>query len=185
MPGYESNCRYSVENIPLYDSAEDEPTSRLQKTLDSTHFGLGQITDSRIDFSISPNFGEGWKDADSHALAVHQQIPIPIQGLASDSVKTETSEEKNLFSRDPRNVLPPQNSIISQIKSNACRVPGIVPKKRSKNFPNGKPKSLPLKQIDPKLFAQQFACRKAQDELLNCEVIIRYEIYNHCFHLTR
>lgn len=194
-----SNFRYSVENIPLYDSAEDEPTSKLQKSLDSTHFS--QITDSRINFSINPNFGEDRKDMDSHVLTVRRQITIPIQDPTSGSVKTETSEEKNLFSRDPQNIFPQKNAMISRIKSNsACRnyqiSARVVPKKRSKNFPNGKPKSLPLKQIDPKLIAQRFACEKAQDELLNYEVIVfkcymelwalrgLCEICDHCFHLA-
>ncbi|XP_031390636.1 histone-lysine N-methyltransferase ASHH1 isoform X1 [Punica granatum] len=164
--------RYSVENIPLYDSAEDEPTSKLREALDSTHFG--HSTHGRVDFSINPNFADGWRGTNS--ITVRQQIPIPIQDPTSNSVKTETTEEKNLIPQNPQNVFPQRNAMISRIKSNsACRNyqigpgPGVVSKKRSKNFPNGKPKSLPQKQLDPKLIAQLFASSEARDELLNCE----------------
>ncbi|KAK4805109.1 hypothetical protein SAY86_004926 [Trapa natans] len=165
--------RYSVEDIPLYDSAEDEPTLKLQKCLDSTNFS--QTTDGRINYPSNLKFSEDWKDVDSRVLSVHQQITVPIEDPASSSVKIESSEEKNLFSQDPQNIYPQKNAMISRIKSNsACRnyqiSASVVPKKRSKNFPNGKPKFLPLKQIDPKLIAQRLACRKAQDELLNYEI---------------
>ncbi|KAM1862148.1 hypothetical protein ACFX14_002649 [Malus domestica] len=42
--------RYSVEKIPLYDSAEDEPSSRLFKAVNSSEFDVaGMMVNVNVD----------------------------------------------------------------------------------------------------------------------------------------
>lgn len=100
--------------------------------------------DEEVDFSINSNFQLDSKEAESHGAVINS---TNIQINTSSSIKTE-------------------GITVSQIKGKN----GSMSKKRSKLFPNGKPKALVQKQLDVKLVARLLAPKDAQNEVLNYEV---------------
>lgn len=111
-------------------------------------------------------------------LGSHVAVVEPLHsfstGVANNIVKTEVSEENKLYFQDTRQTFPPRNVLISRIQiSSACRNyqigSGAVPKKRS-HFANKKSKHNSGKQLDGKHVAQLFTSKKAQEEIMKCEV---------------
>ncbi|KAK3426179.1 histone-lysine N-methyltransferase ASHH1 [Eucalyptus grandis] len=160
--------RYSVENIPLYDSAEDEPTSKLQKIHDP--MDLEYISNGKVEPSVQFN---DYEQVNSTASFVKPEDLVPVQDAVSPVVKAEISEEAVLYPQDSEKIFSQKNAMIVRIKSNsACRNyhigPGPISKKRSQIILNGRPKHLPPNGNDAKLVAQRLPSKEAQ-ELLKCE----------------
>ncbi|XP_008237500.1 PREDICTED: histone-lysine N-methyltransferase ASHH1 isoform X3 [Prunus mume] len=159
--------RYSVEKIPLYDSAEDEPSSRLFKTVNSSS------SEFDVDgMMINVNVDSGHQLM-STALVVQSLDSVPMEGVVM-GVKTEVSEERKLYSQENQPPFARKNAMISRIRSNtACRNyhigSGSMPNKRSKQYSNGKVKHGAQNQVDAKSFASLLASREAQEEILKYE----------------
>ncbi|KAK9270236.1 hypothetical protein L1049_025813 [Liquidambar formosana] len=165
--------RYSVEKIPLYDSAEDEPTSKLLKIMEDTK--LESITNWRNDYSMMMDVTVGSEHQfESTALVVEALDSVPMEGIVVNVTKTEVGEERKSYSQDTQQAFSQTNAMVSHIQSNsACRNyqigPGPVPKKRSKHLSNGRSKFLVQKQVDAKLVAHLLTSKEAQDEVVKCE----------------
>jgi hypothetical protein len=166
--------RYSVEKIPLYDSAEDEPSSKLLKSVNSSNAEYN--VDGQIKYSMTMTVGVGSEHQfETNALVVQPSDPVPMEGVVVNEIKAEASVEMKLFSQDTQQAFSQNNPMISRIRSNsACRNyhigPGSLTKKRSKHYSNGRLKQLAQKQVDAKFAALLLVTKEAQDEILRYEV---------------
>lgn len=164
--------RYSIEKIPLYDSAEDEPSSKFLKIANSdSEYDIG----GKIEYSTVMNFDvESEKPLESTVLSVQPLDSFPMEGVVMNAVKAEANEEMALYSQGTPQSFAPKNAMISRIRSNsACRNyhigSGPVPKKRSKQYSTGKLKHLMQKQVDAKHVTKLLAVKEAQEEVLTYE----------------
>ncbi|KAK7343752.1 hypothetical protein VNO77_12764 [Canavalia gladiata] len=151
--------RYSVEKIPVYDSAEDEPLSNAD----------GQ-TEHSLDVIVKAE-----QLLDSTAFHVQPLDLVQMRGLDVKKIKTEAvDEDMNLYSQDSEQAISQKNAMISRIRSNtAGRNYRIAPRsmsaKRSKAYNGGRFKNLIQKKIDAKFAAGLLASKEAQEEVLNYE----------------
>ncbi|KAL5843682.1 hypothetical protein ACOSQ4_009640 [Xanthoceras sorbifolium] len=161
--------RYSVEKVPLYDSAEDEPSSKLLKTIDKSKSHNGDVIN---EYPMAMNGSVKCEhQLESASLMVQPLESAAMEGVVMNGVKTEESEEMKLYSQDTQQAFRQNNAMISRIRSNsACRNyhigPSSTPRKRAQHHSNGKLKHLAQKQVDVKHVAQLLASKEAQDELL-------------------
>lgn len=163
--------RYSVEKIPLYDSAEDEPSSKLFNTMivnsSNSEYNVGGMTanvrvDSQNQF-LSTSF------------VVQSLDSVPMEVVVNES-KAEVNEDRKLYSPDTGQAFSHKNAMISRIQtSNASQKYQIGPrsgqKKRSKQFRNGRMKNSAQKQVDVKAAALLLPSKEAQEEVLRYEEI--------------
>ncbi|CAK7346748.1 unnamed protein product [Dovyalis caffra] len=165
--------RYSVEKIPLYDSAEDDqPSSKFLKIANSdSEYDIG----GKFEYSTMMNFDVGSEQPlESTVLSVQPLDSFPMEVVVMNSVKAEANEEMTLYSQDTPQSFAPKNAMISRIRSNsACRNYHIgsvpVPKKGSKQYSTGKLKHLTQKQVDAKHVTKLLAVKEAQEEVLTYE----------------
>ncbi|KAM1682919.1 hypothetical protein COP1_034193 [Malus domestica] len=158
--------RYSVEKIPLYDSAEDEPSSRLFRAVNS----------SSSEFDVDGMMENVNVDSEhqlmSTALVVQSLDSVPMEGVVME-VKTEVNMERKLYSEDNQLAISEKNAMISRIRSNTAGRnyhigSGSLSNKRSKQY-NGRLKHGAQKQVDAKSVAALLASKEAQEEILNYE----------------
>lgn len=166
--------RYSVEKIPLYDSAEDEPSLNLFKTVEATK--TEYVVDGKEEYSMGMNVSvKPENHLDSTSLVVQPLESVPMEGVVVNAIKIEESEETKLYPQDTQQqVFSQNNAMISRIRSNsACRNyhigPESMPKKRSQLKSNGKLKHLAQKHVDAKHVCQLLAFKEAQEEILRNE----------------
>lgn len=161
-----------MEKIPIYDSAEDEPPSKVLRNLNSENSASefnGKIEHS-MDIIVKPE-----QLSESTVFSVQPLDSFPMEGLHGNSVKTEIgSEDMKLYSRDTQQAFPQNNAMISRIRSNTAgrnyRIgPGSMSTKRSKTY-NGRFKNIIQKQVDVKSAAESLASKEAQEEILRYEV---------------
>jgi histone-lysine N-methyltransferase SETD2 len=160
--------RYSVEKIPLYDSAEDEPSTRLFKTVNSSN---SEFDGNRMIINVNV---DSEHQLMSTALVVQSLDSDPMEGVVME-VKNEVSKETKLYSQDNQPAFLKKNAMISRIRSNtACRNyhigSGSISNKRSKQGSNGRLKHFAQKQVDAKSVALLLASNEAQEEILKHEV---------------
>ncbi|KAI7733339.1 hypothetical protein M8C21_033934 [Ambrosia artemisiifolia] len=140
--------RYTVDEFPLYDSAEDEPLDKV-KVIDST-IPETLLTVKTESFG-SNNNGFGYK---------YKSFSGSVSAQAVGNIKSEVKESG-------------QNAIVvSGPKTNDdfSNGPGTGSAKRTaKRVPNRKQKLSGRKQVNGKRVAQLFASKKVQDELIKCE----------------
>lgn len=166
--------RYSVEKIPLYDSAEDEPSSKLLKIVNSSNSEYN--VDGKINYSMTMTVGVGSEHQfETIALVVQPPDPVPMEGVVVNEIKAEASVEMKLNSQDTQQAFSQKSAMISRIRSNsACRNyhigPGSLTKKRSKHYSNGRLKQLEQKQVDAKFAALLLVTKEAREEILIKEV---------------
>lgn len=166
--------RYSVEKIPLYDSAEDEPSSKFPKLVNSpSENDIGR----NVGYSVTKNLNVGSEHhVDSVALVVKPLGSVLTEGAVVNAIKTEASEEMNLYPQDAQHAFVQKSEMIPLIGGiDACRKyhmqRGPVPKKGLKHHSNGKLKNLPQQQVDAKHVAKLLAVKEAQEEVLIYEEI--------------
>ncbi|MQL89820.1 hypothetical protein Taro_022403 [Colocasia esculenta] len=151
----DDDTRFSVDDIPLYDSGEDEPPPKFLKPIASN-----MLTGEGDDYYMRNDDG-----VDYDSLQ-----PAPIAVVVSDEVQIETGEDKLLYSQTNQFT---HNAMISRIRSNsACRNYHIEPSSSSKMFPrysNGKTKIVARKQVNVKRIAERLASLDACQELLAFE----------------
>lgn len=147
-------CRYTVENVPLYDSAEDE-TKPASTTVLVKHESLA-----------------------SHPAAAGKSLGSDIkleQDVTGKSVVNENNEEMEFSLEESRQVFPQTNAMISRIRSNStCRNYNIGPtpssKKRPQHTVNQKTKKSGKKYVSSKPVAELFGSKQAQEEIRRYEV---------------
>ncbi|GFY85647.1 hypothetical protein Acr_04g0003850 [Actinidia rufa] len=166
-------CRYTAEAIPLYDSAEDEPSSlKLPKYPSS--FGLDFLAKNDTSVVTVDTVGPEHQ-SESSATVVEPLHSVPTEGVAINTVKTESNEGKKIYSQDTQSTFPPTNATASQFQSSSAFRnfqigSGSLPKKKSFSA-NKKSKNNGRKQLDGKRVARLFASKQAQEEILKCEEI--------------
>lgn len=161
--------RYSVEKIPLYDSAEDEPSKLLNTMIinsSSSEYNVGGMTGVKVD---SEN------QFLSTSFVVQSLDSVPMDVVSVNETKAEVNEESKLCSQDTEEAFLHKNGMISRIQSSNVSQkyqigPKSVPKKRSKKYPNGRTKNLAQKQVDAKAVALLLPTKEAQEEVLKYEV---------------
>ncbi|XP_057974619.1 histone-lysine N-methyltransferase ASHH1 [Malania oleifera] len=169
----DNDDRYTVEKIPLYDSAEDEPSSKLLKIADPLKPDF--IIDQKSEYSMVMDVRVGSKhEFDSTAAVVESLDSVPMEGVVMNAVKTEVNEQTKLYSQDTQQAFSQKNAMISLIRSNSsCRNPhtgaGPVSNKRSQHYSNGRSKNLTRKQVDTKFVCQLLSVKESQDEVIKCE----------------
>ncbi|XAR62255.1 Histone-lysine N-methyltransferase [Bertholletia excelsa] len=163
---------YTVEEIPLYDSAEDEPS--LKPSEKKIPFGPDILATRMNDLSAVLHGNVGYENPlGSSSAEVEPQFLVPTEGMGMNTVKSEEIEEK-LYSQETQQAFANQNAMISRIRSNsACRNYQIgsasVPKKRSPHIPNKRSRQASEKQIDGKSIAKLFVSKEAQEEIIESE----------------
>ncbi|XP_019427259.1 PREDICTED: histone-lysine N-methyltransferase ASHH1 [Lupinus angustifolius] len=167
--------RYSVEKIPVYDSAEDEPVSRLRYLNSETYVNnfVGRTEHSMDDILIAENLSE------ATTFNVQPLDSVQMMDLDVKTIKTEVvSSDRKLYTQDTEQDFPQKNNaIVSRIRSTTAgrnyRIgPGSISTKRSSRAYNGGRLKNPIqKKVDAKFAAGLLASKEAQDEILKCEEI--------------
>ncbi|KAG4919209.1 hypothetical protein JHK82_056649 [Glycine max] len=151
--------RYSVEKIPVYDSAEDEPVSNFN----------GQ-TEPSLDVMVKAE-----QLLESTAFHVQPLDSVQMKDLDVKKIKTDVADEHmNLYYQDGEQTLSRKNAI-SRIRSNTAGRnyllgPRSMSTKRSRSYNGVRFKNLTEKKIDAKFAAALLAFKEAQEEILNCEL---------------
>ncbi|XP_059654034.1 histone-lysine N-methyltransferase ASHH1 [Cornus florida] len=158
--------RYTVEKIPLYDSAEeDETSSKLPKTtspLKPEFLAFGKNDHSLIvDVSVG-----SINQLESIAL-VEPLYSFPVENATANTVKTEVNEETKLYSQDSQKSFPQSNSAGQNYHPGT----GSIPKKRAQHMPKQKSKHVGRKQFDAKHVAKLFKSKETQEEVLKYEEV--------------
>lgn len=166
--------RYSVEKIPLYDSAEDEPFAKLHTALNNPYSEYEGYLKNENQMIVNDNLGAE-QQLRSTAFIDASNNSVQLQNIVVREVKNEAKEEPEDHPQNTQQNFSHQNAI-SRIRSNTpCRNyrigPGSVAKKRSRNLSNGKTKNFTLKQVDAKYVARLLELKEAQEEVLQYEVI--------------
>ncbi|KAF4352091.1 hypothetical protein F8388_000783 [Cannabis sativa] len=156
--------RYSVEKIPLYDSAEDEPSSKLYNFANSEYNVDGANAASEHQFL-------------STSLVVQSLDSVPMEGMDIDEFKTdEANAESKLYSQDAQHTPSQKHAATSHSTSNSTTRkyqvgPKSMAKKKSKRYANGKLKKAAQKEVDMKLVALLLPTKEAQEEVLKFEEV--------------
>lgn len=148
--------RYTVENIPLYDSAEDEPFPKPPSA---------EVPVKDESLVNDPAAGQ-------KSLASDVKLEQDITGK---SVATDNNKEMEFSLEESGQVFPQTNAMISRIRSNStCRNYNIGPspssKKRPQHTVNQKSKTSGKKYVSSKPVAELFASKQAQEEIRRYEV---------------
>ncbi|XP_051126470.1 histone-lysine N-methyltransferase ASHH1 [Andrographis paniculata] len=159
----DGDVRYQVENIPLYDSAEDEPfpvaAGPVKIESEENESAVGKyIVESGLKMEVASGM-------ESHCSVV----------VNDEAGKSETNKEAEASIEDKRQMFSQTNAMISRIRSNsACRNynigPGPSSKKRSQHHPmKQNVRAMGRKHVCSKPVAELFASKKAQEEIRRCE----------------
>lgn len=160
--------RYTVEDIPLYDSAEDEPFPKLAITTNLVK------NEPLADYSAAMETNLASEIKSEVASGMESNHRAGKQDVAGKSVVTEKND-MGFSVEDRKQVFSQTNAMISRIRSNsACRNynigPGPSSKKRPQPTVRQKPKTSGRKHVSSKPVAELFASKKAQEEIRRCEV---------------
>ncbi|PKU70557.1 Histone-lysine N-methyltransferase ASHH1 [Dendrobium catenatum] len=164
------NDRYSVDNMPLYDSTDEETDSNFIKAIVQSNEGT--TTETEIDESLRSTY-----DTDCEILS--QALPINVEPLSSvpmemEEEKNDTNELSNFYVHDAQQSPPQKTAMVSRIRNrNVFRNYQIQSSPLSKNLPpysNGKLKNHVRRQVNVKFICERLASKEACDELVSCEV---------------
>lgn len=148
--------RYTVDEFPLYDSAEDEPSdNKLTKITDST-IQEASITVKTEHAGLNNGFGYNYNSSFSGSVGVGTMgnVKCEVEG------KREGGQLAMVVSG------PKDNNALGDFNNG----PGTGSAKRTiKRSPNRKQKLSGRKQVNGKRVAQLFASKKVQDDLIKCE----------------
>ncbi|XP_024991743.1 histone-lysine N-methyltransferase ASHH1 isoform X1 [Cynara cardunculus var. scolymus] len=150
--------RYTVDEFPLYDSAEDEPSDKLNK-----------VTDSAIqETSITVKTEYAGLNNDSFGYKYKTCFSGMVGGGAVGNFKCEADGEKEGGQHPVVASGLRSNNAFGDFNNGSGTGSTKRPAKRS---PNRKQKLSSRKQINGKRVAQLFASKKVQDELIKCEEV--------------
>uniref|UniRef100_A0A2P2K3Q8 Uncharacterized protein MANES_12G141700 n=1 Tax=Rhizophora mucronata TaxID=61149 RepID=A0A2P2K3Q8_RHIMU len=162
--------RYTVEKVPLYDSAEDEPSSKLTNIMNSSNSEY--YMNQKIECSPIMDFSMGSKHpSESSTFIVEPLNSVPMECSLMNPVKAEIIEEMKLYPENSQQAYAQKNEMISRIAGRNYQIgPRSKPKKRLKHHYNGKSKYPIQKEVDAKYVAKLLALKEAQEEVLGNEV---------------
>jgi hypothetical protein len=190
-------CRFSVENIPLYDSADDEPTSINKEILVSSDGMVTQYSNiSRVQSTENP----GNTGTNEFAPIIVDELTTSSNGLAPMNVEPLTVSS-NEFT--PSNAMPmvarlvengstgysaqdthdaSQNSAPKAANhanqtgpQNNSNHSALVPVKPAPKRRGRKPKRVVHKQLDIPDICDRLTSSVACEEILYCEVMVCYD----------
>ncbi|MCL7023321.1 hypothetical protein MKW94_021440 [Papaver nudicaule] len=180
--------RYSVENIPLYDSEEDGPEI-LNASADSSKVESSTMIFKHDHSMKTDGIAEPVLSSQSSALVVEPLDSIPMEGVVMNEMKIEASEEMKVYQSDTNTsrahqAFAQKNAMVSRVRSNsACRNYYIqrnpMSNKKSANYANGKSKHLAQKQVDAAFVAQLLESKEAKEEINECEDVHYYPDLNY------
>lgn len=152
-------CRYTVDTFPLYDSAEDEPSSKHSK---STSFVKPMyIACGNNDNPVMVDGNVGYE----HSLDFTSLFVEPFHSVPVDAVKSEVKEGPSLSHQNTRQDFPQTNAGLNYNIGS-----GSSSKKRNQHVPKSRSKNAGRKQVNGKNVAKLFASKEAQEEIIKCEV---------------
>ena len=98
-------CRFSVENIPLYDSADDEPTSINKDILLSSH---GMVTEYSSISTVQSTENPGNAGTNEFAPIIVDELTASSNVLAPMNIEplTASSNEFTPMTIEPLNAMP-------------------------------------------------------------------------------
>ncbi|KAF9602899.1 hypothetical protein IFM89_032639 [Coptis chinensis] len=161
--------RYSVENVPLYDSDEDVPTSKHLKTMESIKFD-SNITENHISVKVD-HIMESEQHLQSKAFVVESlNSAVPVDAVVMHETKTEVNEEKTLQLQDISQAFGQKNEMVSRIRSNYFVQTSPLKTKKQVSY-NGRSKNHAQKEVDAKRVGQLLASKEAQEEVYTYEEI--------------
>lgn len=163
------NGRYSVDNIPLYDSEDDEPTSKIFQAIvpkdDTTPQG------DNAGFMTTTNGHDAMMCSESNPIDV---VPLNSVPMGMDGGKF--GGESNGFFHVTQKKFEQKSSLVTRIRSNsACRNYKVQSNSLPKSSPlysSGRSKIYARKQVDVK-HIERFLSKEAYDEVLAYEVQTR------------
>jgi len=197
-------CRFSVENIPLYDSADDEPTSVNKDILLSSH---GMVAEYNNISTVQITENPGNAGTNEFAPIIVDELTASSNGLAPKNVEplTASSNEFTPMTIEPLNAMPmvahlvengsteysvqdthdhgvSQNSVpkaanhANQTGSqNNSNHSALVPVKPAPKRRGRKPKRVLPKQLDIPDICDRLTSSLACEEILYCEVMDCYD----------
>ncbi|GJW80164.1 histone-lysine N-methyltransferase ASHH1 [Tanacetum coccineum] len=180
--------RYTVDEFPLYDSAEDEPLDKVNKITDTTmQEEVNKITDttmvvSEILLTLSNGAScmqEASRTVKTEIAGVNNRIGNNDKASFSESAGAATVGNDKCEVQEKKNggqyaMVVSGPSAIGEFNNGT----GTASAKRgAKRTPSRKQKLSGRKQINGKRVAQLFASKKVQDELIQCEVQIGLNIF--------
>ncbi|KAL0909795.1 hypothetical protein M5K25_020693 [Dendrobium thyrsiflorum] len=164
----DDDSRYSVDNMPLYDSTDEEADSNFLKAIVQSNEGT--TTETEIEESLRSTY-----DTDCEMLS--QALPINVEPLSSvpmemDEEKNDANELSNFYVHDQQS--PRQKTaMVSRIRNRSVfRNYQIQSNPLSKSLPhysNGKSKNHVRRQVNVKFICERLASKEACDELVSCE----------------
>ncbi|GKD94154.1 hypothetical protein Tco_1373991, partial [Tanacetum coccineum] len=172
--------QYTVDEFPLYDSAEDEPLDKVNKITDTTmQEEVNKITDttmvvSEILLTLSNGAScmqEASRTVKTEIAGVNNRIGNNDKASFSESAGAATVGNDKCEVQEKKNggqyaMVVSGPSAIGEFNNGT----GTASAKRgAKRTPSRKQKLSGRKQINGKRVAQLFASKKVQDELIQCE----------------
>lgn len=165
-------CRYSVEKIPIYDSDEDEPFSKLLKATVSVESECIMKEKTGNSMVLTVSAGDYLGDSTA-ALIIEPLNSDQMEGIVLNELKAEVNETGDLCSQD-------NQQAFSQKNGKSLMKPGNVSKRRSPKYPNGRLKYVSPKHVDAKTVASLLASKESQDEIVKYDVwTMEYQLYFH------
>ncbi|PWA79261.1 AWS-like protein [Artemisia annua] len=144
--------RYTVDQFPLYDSAEDEPLDKVNKITDTT------MQEASITVKTEyAGVNNGIEDNDNASFSES------ASGATVGNDKCVVEEKKN---GGQHAMVVSGPSPIGEFNNGTGKASA---KRGAKRNPNRKQKLSGRKQVNGKRVAQLFASKKVQDELIRCE----------------
>lgn len=159
--------RYSIENVPLYDSEEDEPATKILKAIVPAKDEL--MTDCGSSYLLGVDGMEPILFPQSHPISVEPLNSLPME---MDGLKNEITREDIMYTEDAQQRLTQKSTMISRIRSNsACRNYHIEssPTKHSAFYPNAKSKTNVRRQVNIKSVTDRLASEDARQEIFTYE----------------
>ncbi|KAL3507073.1 hypothetical protein ACH5RR_032455 [Cinchona calisaya] len=162
----EGDDRYRVEEVPLYDSAEDEPFSRIPETI--RLFKFESINGPETDYSQKMEGGDVSGQELDYFSAIKPPNPVKIDGITTKAEKVESLDSGKSQDQDMEQTFDDTSAMLSRLRSNSAGRnfnigSGSSSKKRPQHSPRQKKKSAGGKQFHPKNIADLFQSKEAQE----------------------
>ncbi|XP_071938646.1 histone-lysine N-methyltransferase ASHH1 isoform X2 [Coffea arabica] len=168
----EGDDRYRVEEVPLYDSAEDEPFPRIPETI--SPFKFESLDGLEADYSQKLEVGDvfGQELDSSNTVKLHNSVQVG--GTTTNTEKAEVLESGKSKEEDMQQAFYQTSAVLSGLRSNTASQnfnvgSGSSPKKRSQRLPKQKKRSTGGKQSNTKNIAVLFPSKEAQEEVRKYE----------------
>lgn len=162
-------CRYRVEEIPLYDSAEDEPFLQVADALIPFKSETTSVFEN--DGSVKMEVEERSEFSLESFTGVIPQHSVAMESLTMKPEKVET-DVGEFYGNNIQPSFLQTNAIIPCVRSNSEIGLGPTTKKKSQHMPKRKMKSSSGKPFNIKNVARLFASKEIQEEVCKYEVLM-------------